>query len=178
MGVYALHLLKTCFLWRDSPTQDIQTFKLDTETYVSKPASFLAIRAMSRLAVNEVDSYPLGFAVFLRDFYVDDMISGGNSVPEVLDAMHQTSILFKIGSFRIRKWFTIHLSFCVMSPKYDDGTNVTKTLGLVWEPHRDNFLLKFARHIGSWRHTKRKVLSTIARCYDPLGIVGPTKRQN
>jgi len=42
--------------------------------------------------------------------------------------------------------------------------NITKTLGLVWEPHRDRFLFTFARHNGSEKHTlmqKCKMLSFV-----------------
>ncbi|XP_041450609.1 uncharacterized protein LOC121404682 [Drosophila obscura] len=75
--------LLQCILWRDSPKDDIQVFKLDTVTYGTKPVSFLAIRAMQQLAMDESSSYPLGSKVVLRDFYVDDMISGGDAVEEV-----------------------------------------------------------------------------------------------
>ncbi|XP_041449058.1 uncharacterized protein LOC121404136 [Drosophila obscura] len=171
-----------CILWRDSVDDDIKIFKLNTVTYGTKPASFLAIRAMHQLAMDESSSYPLGSETILQDFYVDDMISGGNSVEEVLDIMRQTTELLACGNFQLRKW-------CSNSPdvlrevpeaeresflKLDDGSDVTKALGLIWEPQRDNFLFTFAPQIGVGKHTKRSVLSTIARCYDPMGLIGPT----
>ncbi|XP_041451589.1 uncharacterized protein LOC121405061 [Drosophila obscura] len=61
-----------CILWRDSPKDDIQVFKLDTVTYGTKSASILAIRAMQQLAMDKFSSYPLGSKVVLQDFYVDD----------------------------------------------------------------------------------------------------------
>ncbi|XP_041451926.1 uncharacterized protein LOC121405330 [Drosophila obscura] len=171
-----------CILWRDSVDDDIKIFKLNTVTYGTKPASFLAIRAMHQLAMDESSSYPLGSETILQDFYVDDMISGGNSVEEVLDIMRQTTELLACGNFQLRKW-------CSNSPdvlrevpeaeresflKLDDGSDVTKALGLIWEPQRDKFLFTFAPQIGVGKHTKRSVLSTIARCYDPMGLIGPT----
>ncbi|XP_041449639.1 uncharacterized protein LOC121404370 [Drosophila obscura] len=171
-----------CILWRDSADDNIKIFKLNTVTYGTKPASFLAIRAMHQLAMDESSSYPLGSETILQDFYVDDMISGGNSVEEVLDIMRQTTELLACGNFQLRKW-------CSNSPdvlrevpeaeresflKLDDGSDVTKALGLIWEPQRDKFLFTFAPQIGVGKHTKRSVLSTIARCYDPMGLIGPT----
>ncbi|XP_041451707.1 uncharacterized protein LOC121405166 [Drosophila obscura] len=93
-----------CILWRDSVDDDIKIFKLNTVTYGTKPASFLAIRAMHQLAMDESSSYPLGSETILQDFYVDDMISGGNSVEEVLDIMRQTTELLACGNFQLRKW--------------------------------------------------------------------------
>ncbi|XP_041451227.1 uncharacterized protein LOC121404896 [Drosophila obscura] len=60
--------LLQCILWRDSPKDDILVCKLDTVTYGTKPASFLAIRAMQQLAMDGSSSYPLGSKVVLRDF--------------------------------------------------------------------------------------------------------------
>lgn len=55
--------------------------------------------------------------------------------------------------------------------KFHDGTDVTKTLGLVWDSHTDNFLFAFTPTINKERITKRSVLSTIARFYDPLSLI-------
>ncbi|XP_041448590.1 uncharacterized protein LOC121404070 [Drosophila obscura] len=45
--------------------------------------------------------------------------------------------------------------------KLDDGSDVTKALGLILEPHKDKFLFTFAPQIGVGKHTKRSVLSTM-----------------
>ncbi|XP_036345845.1 uncharacterized protein LOC118755102 [Rhagoletis pomonella] len=168
-----------CKLWRDSPQDDLRVYKLNTVTYGTKPASFLAIRAMHQLAFDESSAYPLGSKVVLRDFYVDDMISGGNSVREVRNIMQQTT--GSRGNFQLRKW-------CSNSPdvlgdipqteresflKFDDGSDITKALGLVWDPFKDTLLFSFSP-IRSGRNSKRSVLATIARFYDPLGLLGPT----
>jgi len=42
-----------CILWRDSPQDQLRVFKLDTVTYGTKPASFLAVRAMHQLSADE-----------------------------------------------------------------------------------------------------------------------------
>ncbi|XP_053964178.1 uncharacterized protein LOC128867103 [Anastrepha ludens] len=171
-----------CILWRDSPESDIKVYKLDTVTYGTKPAAFLAIRAMHQLASDESSSYPLGLQIVKRDFYVDDLISGGNSVEEVREMMHQTTSLLARGKFHLRKWCSNnpdvlhHISDAERETflKFDDGSNITKTLGLTWDPFKDNLLFSLARHLGGTRNSKRSALSTIARCYDPLGLIGPT----
>ncbi|KAH8258521.1 hypothetical protein KR026_009885, partial [Drosophila bipectinata] len=49
-----------CILWRDSTQDELQVFKLETVTYGTKPASFLAIRTMHQLADDEQIMFPKG----------------------------------------------------------------------------------------------------------------------
>lgn len=170
-----------CILWRDNVTDEIKTYKLNTVTYGTKPAAFLAIRAMQQLASDEESNYPLGANIVRRDFYVDDMISGGDTVDEVLKIRQQVTELLQKGNFQIRKWCSnmadvlegIPPEQCEKMLKFHDGTDVTKTLGLVWDPKSDNFIFSFAPVNDSKIVTKRSILSSIARIYDPLGLIGP-----
>lgn len=170
-----------CILWRNSPDEDINIYKLDTLTYGTKPAAFLAIRAMHQLSSDEEKSFPIGANVVRRDFYVDDLISGGQSVQEVIEIRQQVTELLKRGNFEIRKWCSNDVSVLNGIPssdretflKFHDGTDITKTLGLVWDPKTDKFLFTFS-HVADIKNvSKRTVLSSIARFYDPLGLIGP-----
>ncbi|XP_041451530.1 uncharacterized protein LOC121405044 [Drosophila obscura] len=93
-----------CILWRDSPHEDVKAFKLDTVTYGTKPASYLAIRSMLQLAEEERTAFPIGSEVLTSNFYADDLMIGGGSVEEVREKMRQTSQLLARGRFPIRKW--------------------------------------------------------------------------
>ncbi|XP_036320855.1 uncharacterized protein LOC118735292 [Rhagoletis pomonella] len=171
-----------CILWRESPQENFAIYKLDTLTYGTKPASFLAIRAMHQLAADESSTYPIGAEIVRRDFYVDDLISEGDSMEEVLNIKLQTTSLLARGNFKLRKW-------CSNSPdilrdipdvdkerflKFDDGSDITKALGLVWDPVKDKLLFSFVPQRELGKNSKRSALSTLARCYDPLGLMGPT----
>lgn len=57
-----------CIIWRDTPNEPFRIFKLDTVTYGTKPASFLAIRAMQQLAVDEGHAYQLELKLFAKVF--------------------------------------------------------------------------------------------------------------
>ncbi|GFV43740.1 uncharacterized protein TNCV_2770531 [Trichonephila clavipes] len=48
----------------------------------------------------------------------------------------------------------------------------TKTLGVSWKPNLDCFLIKVKVCLDS-SYTKRDVLSTIAKIFDPVGLVAP-----
>ncbi|XP_075158171.1 uncharacterized protein LOC142231448 [Haematobia irritans] len=170
-----------CILWRENEVDDVKIYKLNTVTYGTKPAAFLAIRAMHQLSFDDEKIFPLGSKIVRRDFYVDDMISGGNSVEEVSEIRQQVTSLLKGGGFLIRKWMSnepavlegVPSADCEQFLKFHDGTDVTKTLGLVWDPKGDDFIFVF-NPIDDWKVvTKRSILSSIARLYDPLGLIGP-----
>ncbi|XP_017480727.1 PREDICTED: uncharacterized protein LOC108370006 [Rhagoletis zephyria] len=136
---------------------------------------------MRQLAVDEGHAYPIGAKVICRDFYVDDMISGANSIGEAREILHQTRELLAKGNFKLRKWCSSERRVLADVAAEDrenllqfhDGTNVTKTLGLVWEPDSDIFIFSFSPLVPQSKLTKRAILATIARLYDPLGLIGP-----
>ncbi|XP_037936953.1 uncharacterized protein LOC119670662 [Teleopsis dalmanni] len=78
-----------CILWRNDHQEPLKDYKLDTVTYGTKPAAFLAVRAMQQLAADEAENFPLGSRITLRDFYIDDLITGGSSEHEVLNIMRK-----------------------------------------------------------------------------------------
>ncbi|XP_053964234.1 uncharacterized protein LOC128867164 [Anastrepha ludens] len=170
-----------CILWRDDPSEQIETYKLNTVTYGTRPAAFLAIRAMHQLTFDEEESFPVGAKIIRRDFYVDDLISGGDSIEEVIQMKQEIRQLLLRGGFPIRKWCSNEVdvlkdedeSNCEKFIKFHDGTDVTKALGLVWERISDNFLFSFTPILNSQKITKRSILSVIARFYDPLGLICP-----
>ncbi|GFX24270.1 uncharacterized protein TNCV_1366491 [Trichonephila clavipes] len=58
---------------------------------------------------------------------------------------------------------------------YSSSTE-TKTLGLLWKPHPDSFVFKISPMTSNCDNlivTKKSVISTIARIFDPLGLIGP-----
>ncbi|GFQ71469.1 uncharacterized protein TNCT_271451 [Trichonephila clavata] len=58
---------------------------------------------------------------------------------------------------------------------YSSSTE-SKTLGLLWKPHPDSFAFKISpmtSDCGSLIVTKKSVISSIARIFNPLGLTGP-----
>ncbi|KAK9710480.1 hypothetical protein QE152_g25997 [Popillia japonica] len=108
--------------WRSSPNDKVQMFNLSTVTYGTASASFLAIRALQQLALDEKEAFPIGSKIALRDFYVDDLITGANTTEDcpsgyvddlitgantTEDAktiLRQTTNLLQRGGFELRKW--------------------------------------------------------------------------
>jgi len=112
---------------------------------------------------------------------VDDLISGGDSVEEVREIRRQVMELLSRGHFPIRKWCSNESaalegeSECDKEQliKFHDGSDVAKALGLVWDPSSDQLLFNFSQLPTNQRPTRRVELSTIAKFYDPLGLITP-----
>jgi hypothetical protein len=68
-------------LWHDEPSQPLQVYQLKTVTYGTVAAPYLATRTLSWLASDEKENFPRDAAAIL-DIYVDDWLSGAQSVAE------------------------------------------------------------------------------------------------
>jgi len=59
---------------------------------------------MHQLSADEHTAFPLGAEVILRDFYVDNLISGAKSKEEAVINMVQASKLLAKGKVKLIKW--------------------------------------------------------------------------
>ncbi|KAJ8914086.1 hypothetical protein NQ315_014282 [Exocentrus adspersus] len=88
--------------------------------------------------------------------YVDDLVSGSNSVDEALNLQKQVIGL-------LNRDDQTSLSF--------DVDTFVKIQGLQWQPSLD----VFSYHVALMDRTctKRTILSELARIFDPLGFLSP-----
>ncbi|XP_065371866.1 uncharacterized protein LOC135963802 [Calliphora vicina] len=169
-------------LWRNSGSEEISIYKLSTVTYGTTPAPFLSIRVLQQLALDEKEKYPLACSVLNSDTYVDDVISGADSLSEAYHLHTQLCSLLNEGKFNLRKWTTNSKELLELIPvdyreKSDifelNQPNTVKALGLEWNTVDDCFSFKINFENTSVV-TKRSLLSDAAKLYDPLGWLAPT----
>ena len=99
--VYPDHQNLQCILWRDDPEERPTTFQLNTVMYGTAAAPFLANRCLKEVAENIRDSDLLAAQVIADNFYVDDMITGADTIEEALKLRAKvSSALDKIRLFR------------------------------------------------------------------------------
>ncbi|XP_035205372.1 uncharacterized protein LOC118180384, partial [Stegodyphus dumicola] len=165
-------------LWKRDLSDSPVTYRLKTVTYGTKSAPFLAIRCIKQVAYDEMHKYPEAAKAVLSDCYVDDVISGSSNLDSARELKNQLIQLFHSCGMTLHKWnsnspelldspsTSSELSF---SSKSD---NVVKALGITWNSQKDEFSFKVSIKEKS-SYTKRDILSTIARLYDPLGLIGP-----
>ncbi|GFV49111.1 uncharacterized protein TNCV_236451 [Trichonephila clavipes] len=74
----------------------------------------------------------------------------------------------------LHKWGSSHpeLASNILGDYEFENPIETKTLGVSWKSQEDCFIFKIAVELKD-SYTKRCVLSTIARLFDPLGLLGP-----
>ncbi|UYV82863.1 hypothetical protein LAZ67_22001131, partial [Cordylochernes scorpioides] len=138
-------------LWRDSPSDAIQGYKLTTITYRTACAPYLAIRTLHQLADDEAMNYPVASEIVKRDFYVDDLLTGADTVEEAQVLIRQIIALLAEGGFPIRKWVSNSPKILDFLPKDQKGINQSfdfmnlpsvKLLGILWDPSLDSFTIR------------------------------------
>ncbi|XP_072375597.1 uncharacterized protein, partial [Diabrotica undecimpunctata] len=70
--------------WRSNPNEELEIDELNTVTYGTASAPFLAIRCIMELALNCEGNSPDLSQIIKNDIYVDDLITGADSIQEAL----------------------------------------------------------------------------------------------
>ncbi|XP_062713590.1 uncharacterized protein LOC134290461 [Aedes albopictus] len=170
-------------VWRGSPKEPIHSYKLTIVTYGTASAPYLATKCLQTLAEDGTTTHPIGSKVVKKDFYVDDMLSGADSIEEAKQLVAETIDLTNSAGFILRKWRSNSDEVLKGLPAHlrDDGgikelesSNTTiKTLGMLWDSTDDCYRFKVPQWNAGSTISKRVVLSDTARIFDPLGLVGP-----
>ncbi|XP_065093593.1 uncharacterized protein LOC135714204 [Ochlerotatus camptorhynchus] len=169
--------------FRKSPTDPISTYELQTVTYGTASAPFLATRTLQQIALDNGDQFPAAVEAVIHDFYVDDFLSGADDVESAIQLRKQVTEMLSAAGFPIKKWASnipevlqdVPPEDLALKPLHDlQDEPAVSTLGLVWEPSNDVLRFKVQLPLPAAILTKRKVMSYIAQIFDPLGLVGPT----
>ncbi|XP_043474391.1 uncharacterized protein LOC122506341 [Leptopilina heterotoma] len=169
-------------LWRYDSDSPLRTFQLKTVTYGTSAAPFLATRCLQELAANEGDDFPDAAQILENDFYVDDMLSGADSIEKAQQLCHDIIRLTSKGGLSLRKWKSnvpeiiegISSSARSVEPTLTlNAESISKTLGVKWDSKKDALLFEVADQQEVPITSKRVMLSQIAKLYDPLGLVAP-----
>ncbi|XP_049301447.1 uncharacterized protein LOC125775048 [Anopheles funestus] len=170
-------------LWRKEGSEEVSIFQLNTITYSTACAPYLAIRTLRKIFEDHEESHPRAMCWY-NDFYVDDLLSGGDTAEEVKQIQGQLCGMLAAAGFRLRKWASNDASALRDVPMEDlaigeeaniDGADVGLALGLVWKTNFDSFSIRVPHIDTSKPITKRNVLSNLAKMYDPLGFLDPIK---
>ena len=90
-------------LWRNNSNEPIKTYSINRVTFGTASASFLATRTLHQLAKDEYDSYPSASRILKRDFYVDDLLTGAQSLEEAISLRNDLIKLLDREGFSLRK---------------------------------------------------------------------------
>ncbi|XP_070140474.1 uncharacterized protein [Drosophila kikkawai] len=155
-----------------------------TSSYTDPSTStpFLATKCLDYLAEKTKKNLPLGAAVLKHDFYVDDCLTGANSIPEAVQIQQELNKILLPAGFKLRKWCSNNDEVLAQIPKEDIVKHVkldetlqhysVKTLGLIWVPNKDQLCGRSQKSEAS-TITKRVVSSEASQIFDPLGLFAP-----
>lgn len=170
-------------LWRFSKDQPIFEYCLATVTFGTSSAPFKAIKSLHFIAERESSKYPVASEALLKEFYVDDFISGAHSIDQAITKQKELRELLTQYGLNIRKWSSNseealqgidNESRETLTELKFEEEEFRKTLGIFWAPKGDFFSFSTSQFINDKNIlTKRTILSLIARLYDPMGWVGP-----
>lgn len=162
------HQMHQRILWRNNKNE-LQDFELTTITYGTASAPFLAVRKLNQLAQDEKNNYPIAAQKTVDDMYVDDFISGGDSVNDVLILHKEMTTMFSSAGFNLRKWASNSTEVLNSIPIADqesttsldiNRTEIMKTLGMYWNTERDIFQFKIDMSSNQKVLSKRSLLSS------------------
>lgn len=166
--------------WRFNSQDTIKTYKLQTVTYGTTSAPFLATRCLLELANENERHDPIASAAIKYDMYVDDLLTGTNSVEEAINVRRNVTKILENGGMPLRKWCSNDesaLEGIAIDDRekvlYFDETEYIKTLGLYWHSGKDCFRINVSPSQNSTKVTKRMIVSEVAKIYDPIGLVSP-----
>ncbi|XP_012542634.2 uncharacterized protein LOC105840293 [Monomorium pharaonis] len=150
-------------------------------TYGLACAPFLALRTITQLIEDEGKQSPLAIPPLTKGRYVDDIFGGADSIEQTKDIIKQQINLCTAGGFPLQKWtsnnskmleFTSFNQHQRPTTIHFEDTPTVYILGLCWNSVSDS--LQFTiNSVKSTSITKRIILSTIAKIFDPLGFLAP-----
>ncbi|XP_072761230.1 uncharacterized protein [Anoplolepis gracilipes] len=159
----------------------IVTYQLTTVTYGLACVPFLALRTLNQLIEDEGANFPLAIPSLKDGRYVDDIFGGANLISQAQAIVEQLTFLCKAGGSPLQKCISNHPAILGSIPseqqakstsiQFEDSTMI-HVLGLCWNSLSDTFQFSVASSIQS-TVTKRIILSTIAKVFDPLGLLAP-----
>ncbi|XP_055611269.1 uncharacterized protein LOC129757912 [Uranotaenia lowii] len=168
-------------VWRESEEEPIKHYRLRTVTYGTKSAPFLAIESMKEAARKYKEVYPEAAEQVELGTYVDDLLSGSQSVDGAKGLKEQLVEVFSSAGFHLRKWSsncpeilqeTSAEQQAPVDVKLAEHMGCTKALGIQWRPVEDSFSFKV--NLGATEvSSKRQFLSDSSKLFDPFGWLAP-----
>ncbi|XP_067205396.1 uncharacterized protein [Linepithema humile] len=166
-------------LWRDDFKDDVDTYELTIVTYGTSSASYLATRCLVHLADQHSPQYPVGSARVKRDFYVDDLLTGADTLAEARSIRNEIIQLLRLGAFKLSKWASNCPELLDITDSRDkelvtiDNDANSRVLGIQWSQSKDMFRFSYDTTGTHDVISKRTIISEVSRLFDPLGLLGP-----
>ena len=172
------------FHWlKNIETKEVETLRFTRALFGLGPSPFLLGGVIEQHLDTWIPKQPEIVREIKKNMYVDDLISGGTTVPKAREMKDAATEIFADAGFELHKWHsndpelesaetdrTADQTFA----KQQLGTpsmGESSLLGLKWDKLRDFLSVTVSTEKAD--NTKRGILAKIARIYDPLGVASP-----
>ena len=164
--------------------EEIRTLRFTRALFGLGPSPFLLGGVIQHHLNNCRAEYSRYVEEIEKGLYVDDLLSGGQTVKEAREMKTKATEIFGKATFELHKWNSnapeLELTALpenepeISYAKQHLGKNMGEygLLSLKWDKQRDMIAVSFPNEKAT-PPTKRNVLSKIAKVYDPLGMVAP-----
>ncbi len=176
-----------CFLWRSNPEEDPRTYQFQVHVFGNTGSPFVAVFVLKEHATKYQDTWPAAVDTLVRSSLIDDILDSTDTLQDAQDIMTQLQNILADAGMRMAKCHSNHSSILAnlpqeaVTPGCIDISNICqkdselvnlKALGIRCDPASDNFFFVMeAPTYAKW--TKRSVLKTFPRLFDPLGLLLP-----
>ena len=92
------------FVWRRTPEEPLQDYRMTRVTFGVSASSFAANMSLKQNALDFAVDYPQAAKVVEDSFYVDDGLTGADSIQDAIELRKQLQEFFTKGGFLLRKW--------------------------------------------------------------------------
>ena len=92
------------FVWRSSPSEPLRNYHMTRVIFGVTASSYASNMAVKQNALDLAHQYPLAAKAVILSFYVDNTLTGADSVEEAVTLQQQLQELFNRGGFTICKW--------------------------------------------------------------------------
>ncbi|KAF2878905.1 hypothetical protein ILUMI_27265 [Ignelater luminosus] len=142
-------------VWREDPNQELAHYRLNTVTYGTASASFLATRCLRQISLENEAMYPAASRAISNSFYMDDLLTGSDKIDELKTLKDDLQQLLRTYGFELRQWMSneqsvINSESSARSPQYyisDDKT--AKTLGVLKLQRVLGYVVRFIKNLSS-----------------------------
>ena len=162
------------FFWPENPrdpNSKIDVYRFKVVLFGATPSQFL----LNATLKHHLDKYSNQNSDKIKNnIYVDNVIVGYETEQEMLDFYFEAKKIMNAGGFNLREW---NSNSSNISSKFSENDKCSKSqikiLGVLWDIPNDQFKIKPFVPSNFENVTKRSIISSSSKTYEPLGYLLP-----
>nr|CAH7762629.1 unnamed protein product [Callosobruchus chinensis] len=171
------------FLWYEEPIANVSqlskvvNYRMKRVTFGVNCSPFLLAATLKKHLQSQTEIFKDTCEILLRSFYVDDLVVAVDNEKDAERIFCEAKQVLATASMNLRKWCSNNLKLRkIMDCKPTAKVEIRKVLGILWEPSDDVLMINLDPVLEKSQLqmvTKRIVLQTVSKIFDPLGFLSP-----